>query len=280
MGSLASVEPDAAFVAKLREELAKASPSSRRQIAEKVVLAALGSIPWVGAVLSVLAAIPGEQRDEHADDLRTKWLEEHEKKLDLLRGTLDEMQRRFDALGDTVAERIGSEDYLAIVRQAFKAWDNAETAEKRRYAANLVTNAAGTRASSDDVVRLFIDWLDVYDETHFTVIRHIYANPGATRFDIWSTIYGQLPREDSAEADLFKMLIRDLSMGGVIRQERDTNALGQFVRKQPEKRRGPAPTVMKSAFDDEEQYVLTDLGRRFVHYTLSDAIGRLADGVA
>lgn len=280
MGSLASVEPDAAFVAKLREELAKASPSSRRQIAEKVVLAALGSIPWVGGVLSVLAAIPGEQRDEHADDLRTKWLEEHEKKLDLLRGTLDEMQRRFDALGDTVAERIESEDYLAIVRQAFKAWDNAETAEKRRYAANLVTNAAGTRASSDDVVRLFIDWLDVYHETHFTVIRHIYANPGATRFDIWSTIYGQLPREDSAEADLFKMLIRDLSMGGVIRQERDTNALGQFVRKQPAKCRGPAPTVMKSAFDDEEQYVLTDLGRRFVHYTLSDAVGRLADGVA
>jgi hypothetical protein len=37
---------------------------------------------------------------------------------------------------------------------------------------------------------------------------------------------------------------------------------------------------MKSAFDDEEQYVLTDLGRRFVHYTLSDAVGRLADGVA
>jgi hypothetical protein len=280
MTSLVPIEPDAAFIAKLREELAKTSPSRRRQIAEKVILAALGSIPWVGGVLSILAAIPEERRGEHADDIRSKWLEEHERKLELLRSTLDEMQRRFDALGDTVAERVESDEYLAIVRQAFKAWDNAETAEKRGYAANLVTNAAGTRASSDDVVRLFIDWLDLYHEAHFAVIRHIYANPGATRFDIWSTIYGQLPREDSAEADLFKMLVRDLSMGGVIRQERDTNTLGQFVRKQPAKRRGPAPAVMKSAFDDDEHYVLTELGRRFVHYTLTDAVGRLADGAA
>ncbi|MFN7967615.1 MAG: hypothetical protein U0V87_18220 [Acidobacteriota bacterium] len=280
MTSLVPIEPDAAFIATLREALAKSSPSRRRQVAEKVVLAALGSIPWVGGVLSILAGIPGEKRGAHADDIRTKWLEEHERKLELLRLTLDEMQRRFDALGDTVAERIESDEYLAIVRQAFKAWDNAETAEKRGYAANLVTNAAGTRASSDDVVRLFIDWLDVYHEAHFAVIRHIYANPGATRFDIWSTIYGQLPREDSSEADLFKMLIRDLSTGGVIRQERDTNALGQFVRKQPAKRRDRVPTVMKSAFDDEEHYVLTELGRRFVHYTLTDAVGRLADGAA
>src|SRR5690606_19765335 len=144
-----------------------------------------------------------------------------------------EMQRRFDALGETVAERVDSEEYLAIVRQAFRAWDEAATEEKRGYAANLVTNAAGTRASSDDGVRLFIDWLDTYHEAHFAVIRHIYANPGATRFDIWSTLYGATPREDSAEADLFKMLVRDLSLGGVIRQERDINALGQFVRKRP-----------------------------------------------
>lgn len=280
MSNIVPVEPDPAFIEKLREELAKSSPSRRRRIAEKVLLAALASVPWVGGVLGVLAAIPAERRNEQADDIRSKWLEEHEKKLELLRSTLDEMQRRFDALGDTVAERIESEEYLAIVRQAFKAWDNAETSEKRAYAANLATNAAGTRASSDDVVRLFIDWLDSYHEAHFAVIRHIYANPGATRFDIWSTIYGQLPREDSAEADLFRMLIRDLSMGGVIRQERDTNTLGQFVRKQPAKRRGPAQAVMKSAFDDEEQYVLTDLGRRFVHYTLTDAVGRLADGAA
>lgn len=46
-----------------------------------------------------------------------------------------------------------------------------------------------------------------------------------------TNLYGQTPREDSAEADLFKLLIRDLSTGGVIRQERDVNQLGQFVRK-------------------------------------------------
>ena len=61
---------------------------------------------------------------------------------------------------------------------------------------------------------------------------------------------------------------------------RQRKALGQFVRKRPAKRRGPAPTVVETAFDDEKAYVLTELGRRFVHYTLSDAVGRLADGAA
>ncbi|MEX2181326.1 MAG: hypothetical protein WD771_04745 [Gemmatimonadaceae bacterium] len=280
MTDLIHIEPDDEFVAKLREELARTSPSRKRQIAEKVVLAALGSIPWVGGVLSVAAAVPGEKRAGHADDLRTKWLEEHQRKLRILRETLEEMQRRFDTLGDTVSERVESEEYLAIVRKTFKTWDNADTAEKRGYAANLVTNAAGTRASADDVVRLFIEWLDTYHESHFAVIRHVYANPGATRFDIWSTLYGDLPREDSAEADLFKMLISDLSIGRVIRHERDVNALGQFVRKRPAKRRGPAPATLETAFDDEKPYVLTELGKRFVHYTLSDAVGRLADGAA
>ena len=77
--------------------------------------------------------------------------------------------------------------------------------------------------------------------------------------------------EDSAEADLFKLLIRDLSTGGVIRQHRDTTQDGQDIRKQPtgaEKLR--RSRVMKSAFDDSEQYELTELGRQFVHYTMNE----------
>ena len=107
-------------------------------------------------------------------------------------------------------------------------WDEASTEEKRRYVGNVVTNAAGTRLCSDDVIRLFLDWLNLYHESHFAVIRNIYSKRGVSRFEIWDEIYGELPREDSAEADLFKLLIRDLSTGCVVRQERETNQAGQF----------------------------------------------------
>ena len=79
---------------------------------------------------------------------------------------------------------------------------------------------------------------------------------------MWDSVHGESVREDSAEADLFKLLIRDLSTGGVIRQHRDTTADGQFVRRQPVRTpRGHASRTMKSAFDDKEQYELTELGR-------------------
>ncbi len=102
-----------------------------------------------------------------------------------------------------------------------------------------MVNAAGTRVCSDDVVRLFLDWLNLYHESHFAVIRGIYNKHGITRFEIWDQIYGELPREDSAEADLFRYLIRDLSTGGVIRQDRETNQAGQFLRKRRPKGKFP-----------------------------------------
>jgi hypothetical protein len=104
-----------------------------------------------------------------------------------------------------------------------------------------------------------------------------FQSPGATRYEIWSQIFGELPREDSAEADLFRLLIRDLSTGGVIRQERDVNQVGQFVRKKPPARR-PAtkvPTTLESAFEETKPYVLTELGKQFVHYTMNEVVTRI-----
>jgi hypothetical protein len=164
------------------------------------------------------------------------------------------------------------------VRKAFRIWDEADTREKRRYVSNIVTNAAGTRVCSDDVIRLFLDWLDTYHEAHFAVIREVFQNPGSTRYEIWSNLYGEVPRDDSPEADLFRLLMHDLSTGRVVRQERDINQLGQFVRKTPRRTpRGAAPTTMKSAFDDEDRYVLTELGKQFVHYTMSEVVTRIED---
>ena len=261
----------------IRAELEKGRSSKGRRIGERFFLAALSAIPWIGGFIAAAASIPSDEAGQKADDLRTKWLEEHERKLSKLREDLDVIHERFASLGPDIEERIQSPEYLSLVRQAFRVWDQAETEEKRQFVANLVTNSAGTRVCSDDVIRLFISWLDIYHEAHFAVIREIHQNPGSTRFDIWSGVYGDenLPREDSAEADLYKMLIRDLSTGGVIRQARDTTEAGEFLRKRAPKRRGSAPTTMKSAFDDNEPYVLTNLGKQFVHYTLLGEVQRL-----
>ncbi len=276
MESLVQTE-EQGVVERLSAELAKTRPTRKRRIIEKFCLAALGSIPWIGGFLSAAASYKAEENNLKENSLQTQWLEEHQTKIIALHETLHEIERRFDALGSAIDERIQSEEYLGLVRKAFRVWDESDTDEKRRYIANVVTNSAGTRVCSDDVIRLFIDWLELYHEAHFAVIREIFQNPGSTRFDIWSGIYGETPREDSAEADLYKMLIRDLNIGGVIRQIRDTNEAGQFIRKRPKRtRHGHAPMTMESAFEDSKPYVLTELGKQFVHYTMNEAVTRIA----
>ena len=270
--------PSDAKLARIRHELAKAKPPGWQRALKKFAAAALGSLPWVGGFLAAAAAMPDEARAERENELRTEWLEEHQGKLEQLRRTLDEVSERFEALGPEISERVGSSEYLALVRQAFRAWDHAETDDKRRYIRNVLVNSAGTRLCPDDVIRLFIAWLDIYHESHFMVIREIFRHPCITRYDIWDQIFGEPPREDSAEADLYRLLIRDLSTGGVIRQSRATNAAGQFLRKRPVRRKGPVSSTMESAFEETKPYELTELGKQFVHYTMNEAVTRLGSG--
>jgi len=259
----------------IKNELAKTSPSNRKRLIEKFVLAALGSIPWVGGFISAAVSYKTEEGSVKANNLQNQWLEEHAHKIAHLKEDLEKILERFESIGEEVDQRIQSEEYLTLVRKAFRVWDEAETEEKRGYVRNVVTNSAGTRLCSDDVIRLFIDWLKLYHESHFAVIRSIYKNPGTTRFDIWDSIYGELPREDSAEADLYRMLIRDLSMGGVVRQQRATNQYGQFLRKKAPKRKGSVPSTMESAFEETKPYELTELGQQFVHYTMNEVVKRV-----
>ena len=260
----------------LRAELVKSSASERRTLFEKFILAALGSIPWIGGFLSAAAAFKVEEGARNSGRLHTQWLEEHAQKLANLRETLEAIVSRFDDLGSSIDERIQSSEYLQLVRRAFRVWDEASTEEKRRYVGNTLVNAAGTRVCSDDVIRLFLDWVNSYHESHFAVIRQIYTNRAITRHEIWEAVYGEFPREDSAEADLFKMLIRDLSTGGVIRQPRETNEMGEFLRRRNTTGRRPAPRTMESAFEDTKPYVLTSLGEQFVHYTMNEVVKRIS----
>jgi hypothetical protein len=266
---------DAQIVETMRAEIEKSELSGPRRAIEKFVVAALSTIPWVGILVSAAANMKSGEESNYQDYLLKIWVEQHQRKLIELGQTLQEIQARFQNFGEEINQRIESEAYLSLVRKAFQAWDQSDTDQKRRMLGNVVINAGSTRACPDDVIRLFIDWTELYNEVHFAVIREIFHNPGSTRFEIWSTVYGELPREDSEEADLFKFLIRDLSTGGVIRQERDVNSLGQFVRKRPVRRRG-TPGTLESAFEDTKPYVLTQLGRKFVHYTMNETVTQLS----
>jgi len=107
---------DETAVANIRAELEKGRSPRWRRIVKKFVAAALGSVPWVGGFLSAAANMPGEEASTREDDLRTQWLEEHHRKLNQLRGTLDEVSERLQKLGPEIDERVESEEYLALVR--------------------------------------------------------------------------------------------------------------------------------------------------------------------
>ena len=142
---------------------------------------------------------------------------------------------------------------------------------RRRLGRNILANAAASRLSSDDVVRLYIGRINKYSESHFEVIGAIYNSAGITRGAIWAKIGKGAVRENSADADLYRLLFRDLSTGGIIRQHRETDYQGNFIPKTPERRpKGSGPKPMVSAFDDDEGNEPTELGRQFVHYAMSD----------
>jgi hypothetical protein len=259
-------------IEKVKDELSRIDKKGRKTRKGRFAAAVLGSIPWIGGAIAASSALHAEKEQGKINDLERIWLEEHQRKIEELYYTIYQIHERLDNAGEDVHERMESEGYLTLVRKGFKEWDNAETADKKEYIRKLLTNACATDIKADDLIQLFIDWIRTYNETHFLVIREIYQNPGTTRGEIWNNINGNYAREDSLEADLYKLLIRDLSTGGIIRQHRATNYDGTFL-KAPKRSSGSG--TLTSAFDNTKQYELTELGKKFVHYTMEEVVIKL-----
>jgi hypothetical protein len=265
---------DTSLEEKIKEQLNNSFQSKRNRIFSKIFSAALGSIPWVGGFLSAMTDFKSDEGQVKNNHLYEQWLGEHTEKMKLLAETLIEIVKRLDEFSEDINERLESENYLQIVRKSFRTWDNADTFEKRELIRKLLTNAGAHKLVSDDLIRLFLDWLNLYHEIHFAVIRAIRQTPGSTRFEIWQELNGTDVKENSMEADLFKLIIRDLSMGGVIRQNRQIDYQGKFIKKSRPKSSFTSSTL-KSAFDDQEGYELTELGSQFVHYTMNEVVTKL-----
>lgn len=239
-------------------------------------LAILGVLPWIGTLISASLQRWSEHEQGKTNAFFRGWLEEHDARFRMLEEVTGRITDAADRAGPAARERLNSEAFLPLARQGFRVWDRSETPDKRELIRRVLTNAACDSMSTDDFVRRFIEWIDQYNELHFRIVRTLFDAPGSTRAEIWDELHGVEVREDSAEADLFKLLIRDLSTGSVIRQHRETDLAGRFLRKKPTRRKTSG--VLKSAFDGKEKYVLTELGEHFVHYALNDDIPKLGAG--
>src|SRR2546421_61152 len=88
--------------------------------------------------------------------------------------TIIEVMARLDLQDEAIAERVESKEYQSLLKKTFRDWSGAESEEKRVYIRNILSNAAASRLSSDDVVRMYLSWINQYSEMHFQVIGAIY----------------------------------------------------------------------------------------------------------
>jgi hypothetical protein len=238
---------------------------------------ASGMVPFFGGFLAAIASAWGEREQEHVNNMLRQWIQMLEDELREKGRTITEVIARLDMQDEDVVKRIESEEYQVLLKKAFRNWSSINSESKRQKIRNILANAAATRLTSDDVVKLFIDWINLYSDFHFEVIGEVYRNEGVTRGGIWTNLQKPRVSEDSAEADLYKLLIRDLSMGGVIRQHRTIDRFGNFVKKQTAPvPKGQGSRTMVSAFDRTERYELTELGKQFVHYAMTEITTRIA----
>ncbi len=251
-------------------------PASKRgnKAGRAALSAAGGAIPFIGGLLSAAAGYWSEDEQEQVNNFFEHWLSMLQDELKEKQITMIEVMTRLDLHDVEIRERIKSSEYQSLVRKCFREWSAAESESKRIFVRNILANAAASRLTSDDVVRLFLEWLKNFSDMHFEVIGAVYNRSGISRGAIWRQIGRGSVREDSAEADLFKLLIRDLSTGSIIRQHRQRDRFGNALPKPRAKptRGGKAPV---SAFDEEEGYELTALGEQFVHYAMNELAPRI-----
>ncbi|MDO8838752.1 MAG: hypothetical protein Q7V31_07455 [Parvibaculum sp.] len=251
-------------------------PDGKKKAARAALGALGGAIPFVGGLLSAGAAYWSESEQEDVVNVLRQWVQMLEDELREKGKTIAEVVARVDMHDENVRQRIESPEYQSLLKKVFRNWSSVDTEYKRQRVRNILANAAAAKTSSDDVVRLFLDWVGLYSDFHFEVVGEIYRNPGITRGAIWDNLGRPQVREDSADADLFKLLVRDLSFGSVIRQHRPTDYAGNFLRQQPKRSKpGEAPRTAKSAFDETEPYELTELGKQFVHYAMNEITAKI-----
>jgi hypothetical protein len=143
-----------------------------------------GAIPFAGGVLSAIAGAWSEKDQEKVNRFFEHWLRMIKDEIIEKEKTVIEIMARLDLQDEKVTKRLESDEYQSLIRKTFREWAGAESQEKRNIIRNILANAASTDITSDDVIRLFLDWIKAYSEIHFKVIAAIYNTNGITRAGI------------------------------------------------------------------------------------------------
>lgn len=151
-----------------------------------------GAVPFAGGILSAIAGAWSESEQERVNRFIEHWVRMLQDEIKEKEQTILEIMARLDLQDEEIAKRVESKEFQSLLKKTFRDWAGAESEEKRVYIRNILSNAAAARFTSDDVVRLFIDWVDQYSEMHFQVIGAIYNSSGITRGSIWTKI-GRAP---------------------------------------------------------------------------------------
>lgn len=236
----------------------------------RVAMAAMGGVPWIGSILSAAATLSAENEQGKTNHLLYLWVREHEDKLRQLISDMQLVFARLESFGDEIKERIESPEYLNLVRKTFRTWNEADSMEKRDMLRKVITNAGGSAIVGDDILRLFIELVGKFNELHFRIIRDVYTNPEITSYELGINLFGEIPPDNSAKADLFKLLMHDLNMSDLVRLPRDSDSTGKYVRATREKKPSNPSRYLKTPFDPNKKQVLTELGKEFVHYVMTE----------
>lgn len=231
---------------------------------------AASAVPSAGDLLSAVADVGSETDREKVERFMEHWTRMMRDELAEKKEIFIDIMTRLDFQDEKVVKRLDSEAYRSLLRKSFRDWAGVESRAKRDIIRNVLANAAATDKTSDDVIRLFLDWIGRYSDLHLKVINAVHNSNGITRAGIWKQIGQGFVREDSVDGDLFKLLIRDLSMGGIIRQHRDTDYYGNAVPESEQTHRRSDTQTARTAFDDEDYFELTPLGEHFVHYAMTE----------
>ncbi len=228
-----------------------------------------GMVPFFGGALEGIANTWSEIENERFRNVVQQWLEVQDAEILKLTDTIEEIMSRLDLENPIILARVQSGAYLHFLKKSIHQIQHNHQEEKRKMARHLLINAAQHRFCTDELVNLFIDWIDRYNLGHFAVLAEIHHAKKITRQKIWHNLNGPKVSENSHEADLFKLVLHDLSLGQLIRQHRTVDAKGNFIvesKKKKKIRANESAKRLKSAFDNEKTYELTALGEKFTVY--------------
>jgi hypothetical protein len=137
-------------------KMVKCLKAARLQKFSRTALQVAGSIPYVGGVLSAIAGNWSENEQKNINHFFEYWIKMINDEIKEKENTILEIIKRLDMQDKTTSDRVESKEYQSLVKKAFREWSGAESELKREYIRNILSNAASTNLSSDDVIKMYI----------------------------------------------------------------------------------------------------------------------------